>query len=211
MDSPTRCDWVTSDPIYVAYHDQQWGVPELDDRRLFAKLMLDGFQAGLSWLTILKKRAAFYAAFAEFEPAVLARWGEPEIQCLLGNRGIVRNRAKIEATLNNARCFLRMFEAGESFSDLLWDIVDGQPQQHHYRSWREIPAATDGSRAMARALRERGFRFCGPTICYAFMQAVGMVNDHIVSCFRRAPVEQLGQRLGAREVTTATGRGPHAG
>jgi len=184
----TRCGWVSTDPLYVAYHDSEWGVPEWDDRALFEKLVLDGFQAGLSWLTILKKRGNFRRAFDGFVPGKIADYGDADVDRLMADAGIVRNRAKIEATIGNARGWLEIMERERGFSDLLWGFVDGRPKVNRWKSLAEVPAETAESRAMSKDLRGRGFRFVGPTICYAFMQAVGMVNDHVVDCFRHREV-----------------------
>lgn len=179
-----RCDWPGSDPLYVAYHDLEWGVPEYDDRALFEKLILDGFQAGLAWITILRKRENFRAAFDGFEPTIIARYGEEKIEGLLGDAGIIRHRGKIEATITGAQRYLKMQEKGERFSDFIWQFTDGRVVHNAFASLSEVPASTPASEAMSKELKRRGFKFCGPTICYAFMQAVGMVNDHVVSCFR---------------------------
>jgi DNA-3-methyladenine glycosylase I len=180
-----RCGWVNAaDPLYVAYHDEEWGVPEYDSRALYEKLVLDGFQAGLSWITILRKRENFRAAFAGFEPARVARFGERDIKRLLADAGIVRSRAKIEAAIAGARLWLDMAERGEDFSEFLWGFVDGRPIQNKWESFRAIPAKTEVSEKLAKALKQRGFKFCGPVIVYAFMQAVGMVNDHEKACPR---------------------------
>lgn len=187
-----RCGWVGSDPIYLAYHDTEWGVPDHDSRRLWEKLVLDGFQAGLSWLTILKKRDNFRAAFAGFDPDVIAGWGEDKVLELLDNPGIVRHRGKIEATIGNARVWQRI-EADQGFDRYLWDHVGGAPIQNRWERLSEVPAETGISRAISRDLKKRGMKFCGPTIVYAFMQAVGMVNDHLVTCPRHAPVARLGR------------------
>ena len=176
-----RCGWCGNDPLYVAYHDQEWGVPERDARALWEKLILDGFQAGLSWYTILRKRDNFRAAFAGFRPEVIAGWGEDEIARLLADPGIVRSRAKITATIGNARAYLAIAER-EGFDQFLWRYVDGAPIQNRFARLTDVPAATALSHRISRDLRKAGFRFCGPTITYAFMQAVGMVNDHIVTC-----------------------------
>jgi DNA-3-methyladenine glycosylase I len=183
-DGLDRCPWSKKDPLYVAYHDTEWGVPEWDDRALFEKLILDGFQAGLSWITILRKRENFRQAFDGFEPEVIARYGERKVTALMNDAGIVRNRAKIEGTILSARGYLDIMEKGPGFSKLLWGIVDGKPQVNHRRSIAEVPAETPASRAMSKELSARGFKFVGPTIVYAFMQAVGMVNDHLVTCHR---------------------------
>ncbi len=179
-----RCEWVTSDPLYINYHDQEWGVPIYDDRLLFAKLILDGAQAGLSWITILRKREDYWQAFDQFNPAEIARYDEDKIAELLNNPGIVRNRLKIEAAIKNARGYLTIVEDEGSFSDYLWQFVDGLPVQNQWQSMAQVPAQTTQSQAMSKALKKRGFNFVGPTICYAFMQAVGIVNDHVVDCFR---------------------------
>ena len=176
-----RCSWCGSDPLYVAYHDTEWGVPERDARALWEKLVLDGFQAGLSWITILKKREAFRAAFAGFEPERIAGWGEAEVRRLLADPGIVRSRAKIEATIGNARAWLKI-EEREGFDQFLWRYVGGVPLQNNFRSMAEVPAATPLSERMSKDLKKAGFKFTGPTIVYAFMQAVGMVNDHLITC-----------------------------
>ncbi len=185
-----RCGWCGTDPLYVEYHDLEWGRPERDSRALFEKLMLDGFQAGLSWLTILRKRDAFRRAFAGFEPEVLAGWGEPEVTRLLADAGIVRHRGKIEATLDNARAWLQV-ESNEGFSDFIWSAVDGVPQQSEYTELAQVPATTPAGDALSKRLKAAGFRFCGPTITYAFMQAVGLVNDHVLSCEARERCAEL--------------------
>jgi len=186
-----RCGWCGEDPLYVAYHDLEWGVPERDSRRLFEKLSLDGFQAGLSWITILRKRDAFRRAFADFAPEVIAGWGEDEVTRLLGDPGIVRHRGKIEATIGNARAWAAI-EAREGFSEFLWSRVGGAPLQNRFATLAEVPAETPLSRRISKDLRAEGFRFCGPTITYAFMQAVGMVNDHLITCPRHDAVAALG-------------------
>jgi DNA-3-methyladenine glycosylase I len=179
-----RCAWPQQDPLYVAYHDKEWGVPEYDDRALYEKLVLDGFQAGLSWITILRKRENFRRAFDGFEPAAIARYGKRKTQALMRDDGIVRNRAKIEGAIASARAWVDVMETGPGFAKLLWGFVDGRPKINRFRSTSEIPAETPVSRAMSKELARRGFKFCGPTIVYAFMQATGMVNDHVVKCFR---------------------------
>ena len=178
-----RCGWCGIEPIYVAYHDTDWGVPERDPRALWEKLVLDGFQAGLSWITILRKRAAFRAAFEGFRPEIIATWGEPAVARCLADAGIVRSRAKIEATIGNARAYLSISQT-QGFDAYLWRYVDGQPLQNNFRSMAEVPAWTPLSEQISKDLKKAGFRFVGPTIVYAFMQAVGMVNDHIVTCHR---------------------------
>jgi DNA-3-methyladenine glycosylase I len=182
-DGLKRCPWPKQDPLYVAYHDDEWGMPERDDRALFEKLILDGFQAGLSWITILRKRDNFRRAFNGFDPAVIARYDRRKIATLMNDVGIVRNRAKIEGTVASARAFLDVMEKGPGFSALLWDFVDGRPQINHRRRMGDVPAETPVSRAISKELVGRGFKFVGPTIIYAFMQAVGMVNDHLVTCY----------------------------
>ncbi len=186
----TRCSWAGSEPIYTAYHDTEWGVPERDSRALWEKLILDGFQAGLSWITILKKRDNFRAAFAGFDPDVIARWSEPEVTRLLADPGIIRHRGKIEATITNARAWQRI-EAREGFDRYLWSYVGGQPIVNRWTSTSQVPAATELSTRLSKDLRKEGFKFCGPTIVYAFMQAVGMVNDHLVTCPCHARVSAI--------------------
>jgi DNA-3-methyladenine glycosylase I len=177
-----RCPWAGQDPLYVAYHDEEWGVPERDSRALWEKLSLDSFQAGLSWLTILRKREAFRQAFKGFDPGIVARFGEADVNRLLVNSGIVRSRAKIEATIRGARAYLAMQKAGEDLSTLAWTMVGGKPIRN---TTGILPAKTPLSEAMSAALKKRGFQFVGPVIVYAWMQAVGIVNDHAVDCFRR--------------------------
>jgi DNA-3-methyladenine glycosylase I len=183
---PTRCGWCTSDPLYVAYHDEEWGVPIHDDRRLFEMLILEGAQAGLSWLTILKKRGGYRRAFCGFDPECIARFDSKQVEALLADPGIVRNRLKVEAAVGNARAYLRLVQEDESLGRFLWRFVGNDPRQTMRRNLAEVPARTPESDAMSRALRARGFKFVGSTICYAFMQAVGMVNDHVTDCFRHA-------------------------
>lgn len=180
-----RCPWPGDDPLYLAYHDEEWGVPEHGDRALFEMLMLDGFQAGLSWLTILRKREAFRAAFDQFDPEKIARYGPAKIERLMQDKGIIRNRAKIESTIASARAWLEIQER-EGFANFLWNFFDGKSVQNTYRAMSEVPAQTELSVKIAKDLKSRGFRFCGPTIVYAFCQACGMVNDHLVSCWRHA-------------------------
>jgi len=179
-----RCGWCGDDPLYVAYHDKEWGVPIHDDRKLFEFLVLEGAQAGLSWITILRKRDAYRQAFDGFDPRVVARYDGSKVRSLLHNAGIVRNRQKITAAIANARVFLDVQEQFGSFDAYLWRFRDGKPPKSAWRSLREIPATTREAEAMSRDMKARGFRFVGPTICYAHMQATGMVNDHLVSCFR---------------------------
>jgi DNA-3-methyladenine glycosylase I len=189
-----RCAWCGEDPLYVAYHDTEWGVPEYDDRALFEKLILDGFQAGLSWITILRKRDNFRRAFDGFEPAKVARFTPARQAKLMADTGIVRNRQKIEATVGNARAWLDLMEKEGSFARYLWGFVDGRPIVNTWKTMQQVPAETRESQAMAKDLKARGFRFCGPTICYAVMQATGMVNDHVVDCFRHREVGKLARR-----------------
>ena len=182
---PTRCDWgVEGDPLYLAYHDEEWGVPCHDDRHLFELLVLEGAQAGLSWATILRKREGYRKAFAGFDPAAVARLGARDVERLLADPGIVRNRLKIESAIANAVATLAVREERGSLDAYLWDFVGGAPIENSRRSVGEIPAETAESRAMSKDLKRRGFRFVGPVVCYAFMQAAGLVNDHVVSCFR---------------------------
>jgi DNA-3-methyladenine glycosylase I len=193
-DGLKRCPWPKEDPLYVAYHDEEWGVPEYDDRALFEKLILDGFQAGLSWITILRKRDNFRRAFAGFAPEKIARFTPKKVEALMQDAGIVRNRLKIEGTVLSARAYLEAMEKGPGFSRLLWDFLDGRPKVNRFRSTAQIPAETELSRKISKELARRGFKFVGPTIVYAFMQATGMVNDHLVSCHRHAALAKLGGR-----------------
>jgi DNA-3-methyladenine glycosylase I len=192
--SKGRCPWAGTDPLYVAYHDEEWGVPEWDDRALFEKLILDGFQAGLSWITILRKRDNFRAAFDGFDPEKIARYTPKKVERLMQDAGIVRNRAKIEGAVGSARAWLKIMERGPGFSQLLWQHVGGQPIDHKLNSRSQTPTESDASRAMSKQLLGHGFKFVGPTIVYAFMQAVGMVNDHLVTCHRHAACAKLGKR-----------------
>ncbi|MEW6598274.1 MAG: DNA-3-methyladenine glycosylase I [Pseudomonadota bacterium] len=179
-----RCHWPGTDPLYVAYHDEEWGVPERDSRALYEKLILDGFQAGLAWITILKKREAFRAAFQGFDPDLIARYGEADVARLLADAGIVRSKAKIEAAINSARAYLSMRERGEDFSQFIWSFTDGATLQNAWTDKTQVPAKTPLSEEMSKALSAKGFKFCGPVIVYAFMQAVGVVNDHLTYCHR---------------------------
>jgi DNA-3-methyladenine glycosylase I len=185
-----RCGWAGPEQIYVDYHDTDWGVPEYDSRALWEKLILDGFQAGLSWITILKKRENFRQAFAGFDPDIIADWGTSEVETLLQNPGIIRHRGKIEATLSNARVWQKI-ERDKGFDRFLWDYVDGTPLQNSWQSLDQVPAKTPLSEDISKDLRKHGFKFCGPTIVYAFMQAVGMVNDHLVTCPRHDALVRL--------------------
>ena len=182
-DGLTRCPWPGEDPLYVAYHDTEWGVPEHDDRALYEKLILDGFQAGLSWITILRKRDNFRRAFDDFQPDRIARYDEAKIHALMNDAGIVRNRAKIEGAIASAKSWLAIQEQGQGFSALLWDFVGGQPKVNRFKTTASVPASTPLSVKVSKDLSSRGFKFVGPTIVYAFMQATGLVNDHLVDCF----------------------------
>lgn len=193
----TRCRWPGEDPLYIAYHDEEWGVPEHNDHALYEKLTLDGFQAGLSWITILRKREAFRKAFKGFSPGRVARFTETDINRLLADPGIVRHRGKIEGAIAGARATLEL-EAEGGLSKFLWNLTGGTPIQNSFKGHGDIPAETPLSREVSKALKAKGFKFCGPTIVYAFMQAVGMVNDHVVTCFRHA------------ELTPPRKRGAHA-
>ena len=190
-----RCPWCGSDPVYVAYHDDEWGVPEFDDQALFEKLLLDGFQAGLSWITILRKREAFREAFDRFQPDIIARYDAKKLKSLMNDARIVRNSAKIEASVGNARAYLKIAEQ-RKFSDYLWDFTGGSPKLNRFRSMGQIPAETPLAQKISKELRALGFKFVGPTIVYAFMQAVGMVNDHLVSCHRHEACAAFKPRRG---------------
>ena len=193
-DGLVRCPWPKQDPVYIAYHDEEWGVPEFDDRALFEKLVLDGFQAGLSWITILRKRDNFRRAFDDFDPEKIARYPRRKIESLMNDAGIVRNRAKIEGAVSSARAWLAIMESGPGFSDFLWDYLDGKPKLNKFRTRKQVPAETALSKTISKELVARGFKFVGPTIVYAFMQAVGMVNDHLVACHRHAAVAKLARK-----------------
>lgn len=186
----TRCGWVTSDPLYLSYHDTEWGVPEDDDRKLFELLILEGAQAGLSWITVLKKREHYRRAFAKFDAKKISTFTDRDIAELLANEGIIRNRLKIAATIQNARAFLALQKEHGRFADYLWQFVGGTPKVNAWKTLKEVPAKTVESDAMSKELTKRGFKFVGSTICYAFMQATGMVNDHIVDCFRYKEVKR---------------------
>jgi DNA-3-methyladenine glycosylase I len=190
-DSLHRCAWCGTDPLYVAYHDEEWGVPEYDARALWEKLLLDGFQAGLAWITILRKREGMRDAFDGFDPEIVARYGEADVERLLGDPRIIRSRAKINSAIKGARIWLEMRDRGEDFSEWLWSFVGGAPIQNTWADGDARPVATPESEAMSKALKKRGFTFCGPVIVYAFMQAVGMVNDHGVDCFRHRQVRAM--------------------
>ena len=198
-----RCGWSTSNEQMIAYHDTEWGVPVHNDKQLFGKLVLDGFQAGLSWAIILRKRDAFLQAFDRFDPDKMARYDARRVAKILRDPGIVRNKQKVKSAVGNARAYLKMKDAGESFDDFLWQYVGGNPKVNAWKTLKRLPAETKESIAMSKALVQRGFRFVGPTIVYAFMQAVGMVNDHLVTCFRYA-------ELTSRAPGTAPSAGRHA-
>jgi DNA-3-methyladenine glycosylase I len=192
---PIRCGWrgMQGVPIYEAYHDTEWGVPEYDSRALWEKLVLDGFQAGLSWLTILKKREAFRAAFANFDPEIVARFGSADRHRLMNDAGIIRSNGKIDAAISGAKIYLDMQARGEDLSHFLWAFTDGKPIQNRFADFGQVPAQTPLAVEVANALKAKGFKFCGPVIVYAFMQAVGMVNDHLTCCFRHEPIRRMGQ------------------
>ena len=191
----TRCDWVPlQEPLYIVYHDEEWGTPSHDDRHLFELLTLEGAQAGLSWLTILRKREGYTRAFADFDAEAVSRFAGRDVERLLGDPGIVRNRLKVESTVNNAQRVLELRAEFGSLDAYLWSFVDGEPIVGSWRSVREIPAETAESRALSKDLKKRGFRFVGPTVCYAFMQAVGLVDDHTIDCFRAQHVDRPRKR-----------------
>lgn len=187
-DGKTRCAWCGDDPLYQAYHDEEWGVPLRDDARLFELINLEGAQAGLAWITILRKRENYRRAFDGFDAETVARYDDAKVEELLQDPGIVRNRLKVQSTISNARAYLDLREGGESFAEFLWDFVGGEPIVNSFRSLKEVPAETAESKSMSKTLKKRGFRFVGPTICYAFMQSAGLVNDHVVDCFRHGQV-----------------------
>jgi len=189
-----RCEWAENDELLQRYHDKEWGVPLYDDQKLFEFLMLDGFQAGLSWLTILQKRENFRRAFDNFNVEKIASYSASKLNALLNDNGIIRNRLKIKAAVTNARAYLDLRQHERSFSEFIWHFVGGQPIVNHYSSWQAIPARSKISEKMSSALKKYGFTFVGPTICYAFMQAAGLVNDHIVDCFRHQEVQQLNKK-----------------
>jgi DNA-3-methyladenine glycosylase I len=192
-----RCEWCGADELMLKYHDDEWGVPIFDDRLLFAKLVLDGAQAGLSWSTILHKRENYWQAFDDFVPQLIAQYDDAKIEILMNNPGIVRNRQKINAAIKNARCFLKLQQELGSFSDYLWGFVEGAPIVNAWSSMAQLPATSPESEEMSKGLKKWGFSFVGPTICYAFMQAVGMVNDHTVDCFRYQALVDLSKKQGA--------------
>lgn len=192
MDENNRCPWCGTDPLYTDYHDTVWGRPEFDELALFEKLCLDGQQAGLSWITILRKQDSYRAAYDQFNPERIARYNDEQVEELLGNPGIIRNRLKVKSIIRNARSFLELKEQGIDFSEFLWSFVDGKPIQNHWQTLSEVPVTTAEAEAMSRALKKAGFNFVGPTIVYAFMQATGMVNDHLVSCPQHRECQALG-------------------
>ena len=192
--SENRCDWCGNDPLYVDYHDTEWGRPDTESQTLFEKLVLDGFQAGLSWITILKKRPAFRAGFDDFEPEKIAKYDEQDVQRLLADSGIVRHRGKIEATIGNARAYLKI-EEREGFNRFLWQFYDFKPLQTERQGMGDVPAETKTSKEISKALKSEGFKFCGPTIVYAFSQACGLVNDHIVGCPQREACAAEGRKI----------------
>lgn len=181
-----RCPWCGTDPVYVAYHDKEWGVPLKNEKRLFEMLILEGAQAGLSWITVLKKRPRYREVFDGFDVQKIARYDQARVNALMQDAGIIRNRLKIEATIGNARAYLALRESGTTLRSFLWRFVDGQPRVNHWKSMKQIPANTPLSDAMSKALKQRGFKFVGTTICYAYMQSIGMVNDHLTTCYRHA-------------------------
>ena len=185
-----RCGWVSDDPLYLDYHDREWGVPLHDDRRLFEMIILEGAQAGLSWITVLKKRENYRLAFNQFDVQKIARYDARKKRSLMNNAGIIRNRLKIDATIGNARAFLEIVEEHGSFSDYIWSFVDGRPLVNRWRTLADVPVSTQQSDALSKALKSRGFKFVGTTICYSFMQAVGMINDHVTACFRHGEVDK---------------------
>ena len=193
MVETNRCGWrgMAGDPLYEAYHDDEWGVPEYDSRALWEKLVLDGFQAGLAWITILRKREAFRAAFDNFDPEKVARYGEADRARLMADAGIVRSNGKIDATISGARIYLDMRDRGEDFAGFLWDFVGGAPIGNTFAAIGDVPVKTPEAEAMAKALKAKGFKYCGPVIVYAFMQATGMVNDHLTSCVRHGPISHM--------------------
>ena len=190
VERTVECAWTTSDPLYIAYHDEEWGVPKTEDAALFEKLCLEVFQAGLSWLTVLRKREAFNAAFDGFDPETVARYGPEKAAALMAEPGIIRNRRKIEAVIGNAKAYLRLRET-RTLSDFLWEFVDGEAIQNRFTDPADVPAATPLSERLSRALKAEGFRFTGPTLAYAYMQSIGLVNDHLVTCPRHDACARL--------------------
>jgi DNA-3-methyladenine glycosylase I len=191
---PHRCAWANAkEPLYLAYHDEEWGAPLRDPRALYELLTLEGFQAGLAWITVLRKRDAFRRAFHGFDPEVVARYGEGDVGRILADAGVIRSRAKIEAAISGARATLDMRDAGQDLSQFLWSFTDGKPIQNHFETMTDVPASTPLSAELSKALKSKGFNFVGPVIVYAFMQACGMVNDHLVPCFRHEPIRRMGE------------------
>ena len=186
--SLTRCHWVSNDPLYQHYHDHEWGVPCYDDQCLFAMLLLEGVQAGLSWITVLKKREHYFQVFDNFDAEKIAKYKKPKIEKLLNDPGIIRNRLKVQSMIANAQNYLKLQQQQGGFSDYIWQFVDGEPIQNHWKNHQQVPITTAASDAMSRSLKQHGFKFVGSTICYAYMQAVGMVNDHTVDCFRHSQI-----------------------
>jgi DNA-3-methyladenine glycosylase I len=187
-----RCSWPGVDPVYVSYHDTEWGVPEYEHRALFEKLILDGFQAGLSWITILRKRENFRRAFDNFDPEKIARYSEVKISKLLSDEGIIRHRGKIEGTIKNARAYIEIMDSNsQGFSGFVWSFVEGKPIQNKWNTMKQVPTESSMSQSLSKQLKKNGFTFCGPTIVYAFAQAVGMVNDHMTDCFRHKECSKL--------------------
>lgn len=195
MANPIRCPWAQGDPLYERYHDLEWGVPIYQDRKLFEFLILEGAQAGLSWITVLKKRQDYRKAFADFDPKRVAKFGRQDIQALLKNTGIIRNRLKIHSAVQNAKAFLQVQKEFGTFAKYMWSWVGGEPRQNKWGAMKEVPATNPVSKAWSKDLKKRGFNFVGPTILYAHMQAVGMVNDHLKNCFRHAQVAKLGKKI----------------
>lgn len=185
-----RCKWVTADPVYIDYHDTEWGIPLHDDRKLFEMLLLEGAQAGLSWITILKRRKTYRIAYDDFDPATIAQWDSKKVEQLLKDPGIIRNRLKVESAITNARAFLKIIDEFKRFDEFIWSFVDGRPKQNSWQTADQVPATTPESDAMSKELKRRGFKFVGSTICYAYMQSVGMVNDHTTDCFRYSQIRQ---------------------
>lgn len=193
MTDQVRCTWCHGDDLYRSYHDEEWGVPCFDDKVLFEFLILEGAQAGLSWITVLRKRAAYRQAFDNFDPEKIARYSPKKIEKLLGNSGIIRNRLKVESAVKNARAYLALRDSGTSLSDFMWRYVEGKPIQNKWRSMKQVPASTPISDALSKGMKKAGFNFIGTTICYAHMQATGMVNDHLLTCHRHDACRELGK------------------
>jgi len=191
MTNKTRCEWLNDDPLYIRYHDKEWGVPVYNDRKLFEKIILEGAQAGLSWITVLKKRAHYRKVFDKFNPEVIARYNKRKVESLLNDAGIIRNRLKVEGTIKNAQAYLQLRESEGKFKDFIWNFVNGKPIVNKWKSLKQIPAITDISNTMSKELKKRGFTFVGPTICYSFMQSMGLVNDHTTDCFRYHEINKL--------------------